>query len=325
MDINQVDKLLDQIPAILWKTDVDLNLIYLNKEAEDYTGVSHESLYGNGWTRFIYPEDITAYYKACDYALSHMERIQYEIRLGRYDGEYRWFLIVGSPYYDEEGNFCGYIGDANDLEEHKAAEVILKRYEIFSKNSQAKYRSLFMNMKSGYAFYKTVYNENNELIDVILLEVNDKFLEFFGLKEENIIGKTFSELFPNSYKTIIGGIRDNEKVLLKGESFHINDYYSECYNRWFSLVIYSPEPGKIVTIVSDITDSKQSEMKLIAAKEAAEAANRAKSEFLANMSHEIRTPINGMLGMIDLTLLTSLTQDQKDKLKMAKECANNLL
>jgi signal transduction histidine kinase len=40
------------------------------------------------------------------------------------------------------------------------------------------------------------------------------------------------------------------------------------------------------------------------AKEEAEAANKAKSEFLTNMSYEIRIPVYGIVGMIDLTLLT---------------------
>jgi signal transduction histidine kinase len=50
----------------------------------------------------------------------------------------------------------------------------------------------------------------------------------------------------------------------------------------------------------DLTELKQVEAELRAAKGRAEAANRHKSEFLANMSHELRTPLNAVLGYAEL-------------------------
>ncbi|HSW09056.1 hybrid sensor histidine kinase/response regulator [Aquabacterium sp.] len=75
----------------------------------------------------------------------------------------------------------------------------------------------------------------------------------------------------------------------------------------------------------DISDLKAALAALEAARDAAEAANRAKSTFLANMSHELRTPMNGVLGLTRLLLNGELDERQRHYLELVLNSAQGLM
>ena len=163
----------------------------------------------------------------------------------------------------------------------------------------------------------------------LLRFANPRMAEIVGAQVEDTIGKSFL-LFVHPaermrLETLYQQRMLDEDLPATYETRLLHSDGSEIYVEVSAQKTRRGDRIGDLVMVRDITERKQVEAAVLAAKESAEAANRAKSQFLANMSHEIRTPMHGVLGMADLLLATNLDGKQKRFVDTILGSANNLL
>jgi PAS domain S-box-containing protein len=94
---------------------------------------------------------------------------------------------------------------------------------------------------------------------------------------------------------------------------------------WRESPVRTENGSEVQGVGRDVTARVEAEQALAHARDQAEAASHAKSHFLATVSHEVRTPLNGLLGMADLLLDTSLSPEQLTYVKASKTSGETLL
>ncbi|MDD1135061.1 transporter substrate-binding domain-containing protein [Pseudomonas shahriarae] len=168
-------------------------------------------------------------------------------------------------------------------------------------------------LSDQYEFMRALVNETPHPIYVrdrngLLQTCNDSYLQVFGVKREDVIGKSVmqinleNEAQASQYHADYLRVVAEGKPLILDRALHIHGQHLTIYH-W--ILPYRDSVGKVQGIIGgwiDISERRQLFDDLRGAKDRADEANRAKSTFLATMSHEIRTPMNAVIGMLELTL-----------------------
>ena len=288
----------DQMVMIL---DTAGRIQWANDACARFSGYSLQDVRGRfAHTLLQGPETDRAAISIIGEAIARGDSCRVEFVAYTRDREMRVLEVEGQPLRDEQGRYFQYALISPDITERKRTEAALRE-------SAEYFRALFDESPVAASIQSP---------DFMIVRANAAHTRMLGYTIDQVIGKdpiTFChpedvdavhavrrELLgqdrgPVTFerRMLTGG---GETLWVRGHVVRFNDASGERFT---------------LTMLENITESKQVERVLREAKEIAESASRAKSQFLANMSHEIRTPMNGVLGMTELLLGTALSDKQR--------------
>src|SRR3712207_1756569 len=111
---HQFRELADNAPVMIWRAGPDKLCDFFNKPWLDFTGRTLEQEIGNGWTEGVHPDDLDRCLSTYVEAFDARREFSMDYRLRRHDGEYRWVLDNGRPFYRAGNEFAGYFGSCID-------------------------------------------------------------------------------------------------------------------------------------------------------------------------------------------------------------------
>jgi PAS domain S-box-containing protein len=124
---NELIRVVNAIPGFVWSAAPDGSVDLLSQRWCDYTGVGLEDARGSGWQTAIHPDDAARLRDDWRSLLESGQPGQFEARLRRFDGTFRWFLISAVPLRDETGRLVKWYGQNTDIDDRKRAEDLLAK------------------------------------------------------------------------------------------------------------------------------------------------------------------------------------------------------
>jgi PAS domain S-box-containing protein len=122
-----IQLLVDSIPALIHTSRPDGFLDYFNKPWLEYLGVTLDQMAGWNWTAYIHPEDVDGIVARWRASLATGEIFEYEARVRRANGEYRWMYHRKVPLRDADGYIFKWYGSSLDIDKRKTTEEQLRR------------------------------------------------------------------------------------------------------------------------------------------------------------------------------------------------------
>ena len=242
---------IDRVPALAWSALPDGSLDFFNQRFRDYTGLSSDQLYGSEWKSAVHRDDIQQL-ETWWQGLRQSQAGTTEVRLRRFDGEYRWFQITASPLYDEHANLVRWCGINTDINDIKCSVQKLRQEEADLRTiTDAIRQSIVVLAPDGTTLY-----------------ANRVALDHTGVTPGEVNNEGF--LVRAFHPEDIDRVRDERRVgLLEGVPFELEmrSLFKNGQYRW-QLIQYNPlkdERGQIIrwyATATDIDDRKRTEERL---------------------------------------------------------------
>nr|WP_257792965.1 PAS domain-containing hybrid sensor histidine kinase/response regulator [Azospirillum argentinense] len=292
-------------PVGIFQTDRAGGIVSANPRFAAIAGLPPDAPHGHGWRAALHPDDRPRLETDWAEAAASGQPVLLNVRFCGADGAVTFALCQGSPLTDADGRVQGWVGTLTDMTEYvRTVDALLM--------AEARTNAI---VDAAADAIVTMDGEG------IVHSFNPAAEAMFGIPAADMLWSRIDRLIPD-----IGALLQDGglAVYQPGDEAHGAGAVREAVavrggegDRFpIELSVSAVETGgrRVFTgIIRDITARKRSESDLIAAKEAAESADRAKSTFLQVMSHELRTPLNAVIGfaqVIEMRLLGAAEVDR---------------
>jgi len=119
----------DSLPLIVWVHDASGAQEFVNRTFCEFFGVSREEMRAGRWQLLMHPDDGDAYLREFLDCVRDRRPFHGEVRVRRYDGQWRWIESWGRPRFSSSGEFLGFVGTSADVTERKQAERLARESE----------------------------------------------------------------------------------------------------------------------------------------------------------------------------------------------------